>query len=139
MKQTSQIVASLLFAVCLALVAQSKCWQALCHGARECREPAKVLCSSSPLFPNRVAPQGMTEHASEEDCHCICNNPPPTHHEARTSFHLKKRPSQPDGLWCWAKASPAILFDLVGRRSPIPPLLSADPVLRALRTVVLRI
>ena len=162
MKQASKIVASLLFAaVCLSTVAQSKCWQTLCHpahecrqpegrseisvrrmlcpSARECREPAKALCSSALLFANRVSPQGIAEHPAEEDCHCTCNDSKPLHHRDRTSFHLKKRHPQPDGLSCWAKVSPAILFDLVRGRSPIPPTFSADPVLAALRTVVLLI
>lgn len=94
--------------------------------------------------PPTISSQGSgaaesVERCSLEDCCGPCDDTPLVNQGVSAYLRAKKKTSHTDGPYCWTKTSPGTAFDFVRKHSPGQPWVSADPVLFALRTVVLLI
>lgn len=141
--RTTKMIARLFTAISLATVLMPVGEGAvLCRGA-DGHVGVKAGFGAScrpPVIPSEGSAATETGARSSQEDRCgPCDDTPLGNQKISASLRAKKKTSHTDGPCCWEKTSPTTVFDFIRQDSPKRPSVSADPVLLALRTVVLLI
>lgn len=145
-KRTSLVVGALLVVAHLSIVARLVFWAGPCSGMQECVAPTPALSIPEQLplisLPNKDQIPAVVLPLGHKDCHCQCtyNHAPLSGGAILASSSPKQRTCQlvgPPSLTP-ARAALGTTSGLVRGRFPCSPSGFANPVLLALRTVIIR-